>query len=131
MSQDKVFQVTVNSTEPIPFYSSQEDECAKGMVGIVNPSSNKTLDDYKKRSSELSKGVTPGQASFGGELVDSDDADDKSDSKDDTKDDKDSSSNDKKDDGKDSSKDDKDAAGSVRVPVFSLLGAVGLAFFLA
>lgn len=101
------------------------------MVGIVNPSSNKTLDDYKKRASELSKGVTPGQASFGGELIDSDDADDKSDSKDEKKDDKDSSSDDKKEDSKDSSKDDKDAAGSVRVPVFSLLGAVALAFFLA
>ncbi|KAF7552966.1 hypothetical protein G7046_g7253 [Stylonectria norvegica] len=111
---DKVFQVTINSTDPIPFYSSQGDECAKGMVGIVNPSSNKTLDDYKKRASELSSGVTPGKATFGGKLVDSGDAD-----------------SDDKDDKSESSKDDKDAAGSLRVPLFGVLGALGLAVFLA
>ena len=91
------------------------------MVGIINPSSNQTLDDYKKRASALSKGVTPGASTYGGKLIDSDDADDKSDDKDD----KNSSSK------GDSSKNDKDAAVSVRVPVFSLLGAVGLVFFMA
>ncbi|CAM1511300.1 Fc.00g088130.m01.CDS01 [Cosmosporella sp. VM-42] len=123
---DKVFQVTVNGTSPTPFYSSQGDECAKGMVGIVNPSSNKTLDDYKKRASELSKGVTPGKAIFGGKLVDSDDADSDSDSDDKGDDNKDN------DDSKDSSsKDDEDAAGSLHVPMFGLLGAISVAFFMA
>lgn len=92
------------------------------MVGIVNPSSNKTFEDYKTRASELSKGVTPGAASFGGKLVDSDKADKKDDDK------KDSPADEKQDS---ASKGEKDAAGSVRVPVVGLLSVVGLAFFLA
>lgn len=80
------------------------------MVGIINPSANKTLDDYKEAASELSKGVTPGRSSFGGELVDSEDAG-KSDDDDD-------------DDGGDN------AAGTMHVSTFGLLCAVGLAMVL-
>ena len=98
------------------------------MVGLINPSSNKTLDDYKKRASGLSTGVSPGNGSFGGKFVDSDDSDDKSDDKDSSGDDKNSTSS---DNGGDDSKDDKGAAGSIRVPVFSLLAVVGLAFSMA
>jgi hypothetical protein len=126
--QDKVFQVTVNSTEPIPFYSSQENECAKGMVGIVNPSSNKTFGDYKTRASALSKGVTPGSASFGGELVDSDKADKKVDV---DKKNGNSPADEKQDSESSNGKGENDAAGFVRVPVVGLLSVIGLAFFLA
>lgn len=42
------------------------------MVGIVNPSGDKTLDDYKSRASKLSTAVSPGNATFGGELADQD-----------------------------------------------------------
>ncbi|KAH7275641.1 hypothetical protein B0J15DRAFT_21087 [Fusarium solani] len=119
---DKVFRVTVNDTEPLPFYSSQGKECPNGMVGIINPSENKTLDDYKKEAAKLSSGVSPGRAVFGGRLVDEDDADsDDSDSKD--SDDKDSSES------KDGN--DKDnAAGALGAPLAGIL-AVGLALIMA
>ena len=92
------------------------------MVGIINPSENKTLDDYKKEAAKLSSGVSPGRAVFGGRLVDEDDADsDDSDSKD--SDDKDSSES------KDG--DDKDnAAGALGAPLAGIL-AVGLALIMA
>jgi hypothetical protein len=117
-----VFRVTVNDTEPLPFYSSQGKECPNGMVGIINPSENKTLDDYKKEAAKLSSGVSPGRAVFGGRLVDEDDADsDDSDSKD--SDDKDSSES------KDGN--DKDnAAGALGAPLAGIL-AVGLALIMA
>ncbi|KAK7409462.1 hypothetical protein QQX98_008370 [Neonectria punicea] len=110
-AEDKIFRVTVNDTEPIAFYSSREDECAQGMVGIVNPSQNKTLNDYKERASELSDGVTPGRVTYGGKLVDSDDAD-------------------SDDDDSQSDNDDDNAARLLHVPVFGLLNAVGLVYLL-
>ncbi|UKZ47092.1 hypothetical protein TrVGV298_001306 [Trichoderma virens] len=69
---DKVFRVEVNGTDPIPFYSSQGNECAGGMVGIINPKGNQTLDDYKKRASVLARSVSPGKKPFGGEIADND-----------------------------------------------------------
>ncbi|UKZ85303.1 uncharacterized protein TrAFT101_001170 [Trichoderma asperellum] len=71
---DKIFRVTVNGTDPIPFYSSQGNECSGGMVGIINPSKNQTLADYKKRAAALARSVSPGRTSFGGEIVDNDDS---------------------------------------------------------
>jgi plastocyanin len=118
-SADKVFQVTVNDTDPTPFYSSQGKECASGMVGIINPDKNKTLSDYKERASELSSGVNPGRKAFGGELVDSDDAD--------------ADDSDDKDSGKSSgSKDDDDnAAGTLGAPFAGVVAAIGLAYIMA
>ncbi|KAF4999141.1 hypothetical protein FGRMN_2669 [Fusarium graminum] len=113
-SADKVFQVTVNDTDPTPFYSSQGDECAKGMVGIINPDSKKTLDDYKKRASELSSGVNPGKKVFGGELVDSDDAD-----------------SDDKSSGKSGSKGDDNAGRVLGAPFAGIIAVVGLTFAMA
>lgn len=89
------------------------------MVGIVNPSKNKTLSDYKERASELSKAVTPGRTMYGGKLVDSDDAD----SNDDDGDDDDSDDSSKSKDG-----DDDSAAQFLQVPVFGLIGVIGLAY---
>ncbi|KAK5998345.1 Extracellular serine-rich protein [Cladobotryum mycophilum] len=66
----KVFRVTLNSTAPTVFYSTQGNECAKGMVGIINPNATVTLDDYKKRASTLSEGVSPRTTPFGGVLAD-------------------------------------------------------------
>lgn len=113
-----MFRVTVNDTEPLPFYSSQGKECPNGMVGIINPSENKTLDDYKKEAAKLSSGVSPGRAVFGGRLVDEDDAD----SDDSDSDDKDSSES------KDGDKD--NAAGALGAPLAGIL-AVGLALIMA
>lgn len=84
------------------------------MVGIVNPSKNKTLNDYKERASELSMAVTPGRTMYGGKLVDSDDADSKDDDSDDS-----SKSNDSDNDS---------AARFLQVPVFGLLGVISLAY---
>lgn len=68
--QGKVFRVEVDNTDAMIFYSSQGNACASGMVGIVNPSKDKSLQDYKSRASKLSEGVSPGHTTFGGELVD-------------------------------------------------------------
>ncbi|KID92372.1 extracellular serine-rich protein [Metarhizium guizhouense ARSEF 977] len=65
----KVFRVTMNNTDPMAFYSSQGDECPKGMVGMVNPSGTETLDDYKKRAGGLARGVTPGNSPYGGDVT--------------------------------------------------------------
>ncbi|KAM4056718.1 extracellular serine-rich protein [Hirsutella rhossiliensis] len=69
----KVFRIKVNSLEPVPFYSSQGDECPKGMVGIINPNGNKNLDTYRNQARALSRSVTPGSSPYGGELDDNDD----------------------------------------------------------
>ncbi|RMJ12340.1 hypothetical protein CDV36_008000 [Fusarium kuroshium] len=116
---DKVFRVTVNDTEPLPFYSSQGKECPNGMVGIINPSENKTLDEYKEEAAKLSSGVSPGRTVVGGKLVDADDAD---------SDDSDSDDNDSSE-SKDG--DDKDnAAGALGAPLAGVF-AVGLALIMA
>ncbi|KAL7789533.1 hypothetical protein V8C37DRAFT_213091 [Trichoderma ceciliae] len=69
---NKVFRVVINGTDPVPFYSSQGNECASGMVGIINPSGNVTLADYRQRASTLARSVTPGTVPFGGEIADND-----------------------------------------------------------
>lgn len=90
------------------------------MVGIINPSENKTLDDYKKEAAKLSSGVTPGRAVFGGRLVDEDDADSD-----------DSNDSDDKDSSESKDGDDKDnAAGALGAPLAGVL-AVGLALIMA
>ncbi|KAL6881365.1 hypothetical protein J3F83DRAFT_765565 [Trichoderma novae-zelandiae] len=115
---DKVFRVEVNGTDPIAFYSSQGNECASGMVGIINPSANQTLADYKKRASALARSVTPGRTAFGGEIADNDSSDDDGKSGSGSGSSGDSSSD---KDGKDS--------GSVSLSVS--IGALGLAFLMA
>lgn len=115
----------VNGTDPIAFYSSQGNECASGMVGIVNPSANQTLADYKKRASALARSVTPGRKPYGGEIADNDSSDD---------DDDDDSKGGKSGSGSDSSGDsssDKDGKDSGSVSLSVSLGALGLAFLMA
>ncbi|KAK2590543.1 hypothetical protein QQS21_011776 [Conoideocrella luteorostrata] len=106
----KVFRVTVSNGDPLVFYSSQEAECPKGMVGIVNANDKQTLDDYKKRAGELARGVTPGTSSYGGELADNKSSGSKS-----------------NDGGKKDEKNDKSAANTLRAPfatIVAILGAV-------
>ncbi|KAI9167082.1 Extracellular serine-rich protein [Paramyrothecium foliicola] len=120
---DRVFRVTINDTEPVVFYSSQGDECSKGMVGIVNQSSDRNLTDYRDRASELSRAVTPGRDTYGGVLADADEADDGNDGNDDSNDNNDSNS--------DNNGNDEGIAGTIRVPIAGLMSAATLAFFLA
>ena len=72
---DKVFRVTVANGDPIVFYSSQGDECSKGMAGIVNPDDKHTLEGYQGRAKQLARAVTPGLHSFGGELAENNEKD--------------------------------------------------------
>lgn len=115
--QDKVFRVTIANTDPIVFYSSQGDECPKGMVGIVNPNDKETLDDYKKRAGALARGVTPGQSTYGGELA-GNTAPSPTGSKNNDKDNKDG-------------KDGKSAAGTLLIPLLTLVTSLGAIIFTA
>ncbi|KGQ10710.1 hypothetical protein BBAD15_g3944 [Beauveria bassiana D1-5] len=115
--------------------------CASGMVGIVNPSKDKSLQDYKSRASKLSEGVSPGHAAFGGELAD------KGSSHDDSKSDKDAQGCKKSGDkpGQDGKKSEnkssqdiinsrryckKNSAGIVQVSTVSLTGIFGAALYM-
>ncbi|PFH55539.1 hypothetical protein XA68_18083 [Ophiocordyceps unilateralis] len=69
----KVFRVTVNNADPIPFYSSQGDECPHGMVGIINPNGERTLDKYRDQAKSLSRAVSPSSNSYGGDLAENSD----------------------------------------------------------
>ncbi|OAA63567.1 extracellular serine-rich protein [Niveomyces insectorum RCEF 264] len=63
-----VFQVTINSTDPLFFYCSQVGHCAGGMSGVVNPSSDQTLDAYQSKAKSVSNAGSP-PAPFGGVFV--------------------------------------------------------------
>ncbi|KAG5997222.1 hypothetical protein E4U43_002696 [Claviceps pusilla] len=67
-----VFQVTVNSTDPMPFYCSVGKHCQAGMVGIVNPSSKDSLDKYRDLAKAAQDNKSP-DAVFGGKMVPSTD----------------------------------------------------------
>jgi len=62
------FIVKVNDTNPIWFYCSVGSHCQSGMVGVINPPSGKTLDDYRSgaQSANTVQPSTPG----GGVLTD-------------------------------------------------------------
>ena len=118
--QDKVWRITVNTTDPQVFYSSKDNECADGMSGMINPSSTQNLTDYQDRASEINRAITPSRDPYGGELIDSGDAEGG----------KNGGSN-SDDDNSDGSGDDDSAAGLVGVPVTALLAAVGVAYAMA
>ena len=109
------------------FFSSQDEECNSGMVGIINPDEEHTLDDYRERASEVAdRGNSPPRP-YGGELVsDSDDDDNNDDGDDGGEDDSDNAS-----DGEGGDGDDEGAAAVFGVPVAGLLSAVAVAFALA
>lgn len=112
-SQNKVFRVEVNDTDPMVFYSSQGTECASGMVGIVNPSGDKTLDDYRSRASKLSTAVSPSNTTFGGDLAD-----------------KSSSDKDDQDNKKGSTDDKKNSAGTLQVSTVALSSVLGAVLYM-
>lgn len=69
---NEVFQVTVNSTDPMFFYCSQNvlSHCISGMSGVVNPNSTQTLDAYQKAAKNAKDATNP-SAPVGGKLVSS------------------------------------------------------------
>jgi hypothetical protein len=66
-----VFRVTVNNTNPMVFYCSQDylqyKHCQSGMVGVVN-SDNATLTKYKTAARNITKAMTPAKV-FGGDVA--------------------------------------------------------------
>ncbi|KAG8415358.1 hypothetical protein J3459_011428 [Metarhizium acridum] len=66
----EVFQVTVNGTDPMAFYCTVASHCQNGMVGVVNPSSTDSLDEYKSTAKSASANRAP-PAMFGGKVVES------------------------------------------------------------
>ena len=111
----------VNNTDPMPFYSSQGDECPHGMVGIINPSQNQTLNDYKTSASKLSSGVSPGKTAYGGQFASSSGSSTSTSTSTSTSSASTSTSTSNK----------KGDAGSLRVSMVALLGLVGISFFMA
>lgn len=89
------------------------------MVGIVNPSTNQTLDDYKSRASNLARAVSPGIAVYGGDLVDKDSSVDNNGAT--------VNSTDSKNNGKD---DKKNSAGILRVSTLIVAGVLGVALYM-
>lgn len=69
--QSQTFEVTVNNTDPIFFYCSQNkfSHCISGMSGVVNePSSGDTLDAYQAAAKSVKSASNPATV-FGGRLV--------------------------------------------------------------
>lgn len=67
-NQPSVFQVNVTTTDPIFFYCSVGNHCKDGMVGVVNPSSDKTVDTFRSSAKSAGGNISP-DAAFGGTLV--------------------------------------------------------------
>ncbi|CEJ82074.1 hypothetical protein VHEMI02165 [[Torrubiella] hemipterigena] len=65
-----VFQVTVNSTDPIFFYCAQTvgSHCQSGMVGVINPASDQDLAAYKNAAKSAAESTHPGTV-FGGKVL--------------------------------------------------------------
>lgn len=64
-----IFRVTVNNTDPMVYYCSQNlhQHCTNGMVGVVN-TDNATLQMYKAGARGIETAVSPAQV-FGGDLI--------------------------------------------------------------
>ncbi|KAM0254385.1 hypothetical protein ACHAQJ_006854 [Trichoderma viride] len=71
----EVFQVTVNSTDPIFFYCSQNtlSHCISGMSGVVNANSSQTLSAYQKAAKSAKSASNP-DAPIGGTFATSGDS---------------------------------------------------------
>jgi hypothetical protein len=53
------FVTTVNSTDPIWLYCSLGSHCQSGMVGVVNPPSGQSADDYAKAAQSVMEASAP------------------------------------------------------------------------
>lgn len=104
----------INDTEPIVYYSSVDNQCPEGMVGIINSNQEQNLEDYRENASGLATAVSPGSDSYGGEVTE--------DAENDPEDNDDQSN----EDGEGGN-----GAGAMTAPVVSLLAAVGVAIVLA
>src|SRR5690606_23278151 len=55
------FTIQIQSTEPMFFYCSQGRHCHNGMVGVINPNSDWSLEDYRELAArdDLSRSESP------------------------------------------------------------------------
>ncbi|KAG8163200.1 hypothetical protein KVR01_006497 [Diaporthe batatas] len=76
-----VFRVTVNDTDPIVYYCSQNgpefgNHCKEhGMAGVVNEPNVSKLQDYRDAAASVDTSVTPDSGPFGGVFAENPDAD--------------------------------------------------------
>ncbi|MCJ1406092.1 hypothetical protein MMC19_000157 [Ptychographa xylographoides] len=62
------FVVTINSTSPLYFYSSQGTECQQGMVGVVNPDNSTSQSTYASLAANVTNSTAPPTGPMGGVL---------------------------------------------------------------
>ncbi|KPI41884.1 uncharacterized protein AB675_5610 [Cyphellophora attinorum] len=55
----KPFTITINSTDPIWFYCAQVSHCQSGMVGVINPPSGQTIDDFTSAAKNAPNSKAP------------------------------------------------------------------------
>jgi hypothetical protein len=66
-SDGDVFSFEVNSTDPMWFFCSVGNHCQSGMALAINPTSERTIDDYKTAAEGVSSSTTPqGDSPSGG-----------------------------------------------------------------
>ena len=63
-----IFQVPVNSTDPMVFYCTQGEHCTRGMHGVLNGAGDKTLKSYRDSINVNQVAVAPPTVG-GGELL--------------------------------------------------------------
>jgi len=61
----QVFTISINTTDPIFFYCSQSVHCQSGMVGVINPSTTETLNQYKAAAASASSISAPSNVQGG------------------------------------------------------------------
>jgi plastocyanin len=59
------FTIAVEDTKPIWFYCSQGRHCQSGMVGVVNPTSERTLALFMQAAAKAEANLSPGQEDVG------------------------------------------------------------------
>jgi len=66
-TDSRIFSVTINSTDPIVFYCSQNlgSHCKNGMSGVVNPAGSSTLENYQNEAKKAKSAGSPPSV-FGG-----------------------------------------------------------------
>lgn len=68
----KMFQIAINSTDPIWLYCSQISHCQSGMAMVINPASGTSIKDYIKAAAKTSKSSSPPNVAGGAVVANSD-----------------------------------------------------------
>lgn len=62
---EMTFVVNVTSTDPIWFYCSLASHCADGMVGVVNPPADETIEQYAAAAQSVGQASAPASVAGG------------------------------------------------------------------